>query len=381
MKTMLFALAIALLALPFNASAENKSCGHSGQRPCWIYEDFPPGCKPNLVVNRNNKCIHPKCGAHGQSPCSPVVRIPPCDWGLTLDLQGKCVTPKEATDPGRLEMLAEIQQCKSVVSILQGGKVPPELQPVFQEVKSKVGQIQTNLKSYEKQARDFAQKNAATYNEINRVAMILKKDANRLAAYRKLFQPDEICALKSASERVRQLRSLGLFPNLPGIHASKRYSEPRFVRVAEGEWQSLSLMWTDGLVLAAAGQGQAEIGLVINFDFGGKPVSGGPIAILSAGGAARAALEYIRSFRFSVAPRAELAHGMDIYVEVGGGAEIPGVPVEVGAGIEAVWSLSHPYPIGGGISLEGGLSLAPIHAGGGAAWHWLLLPKSLGGAL
>ena len=382
MKAILYALAMGLLAFASQASAENKNCGHSGQRPCLVFEDWVPGCKPNLLVNRKNVCVHPSCGAHGQSPCAPSVRVPPCDWGLTLDLQGKCVTPKEATDPKRLEMLAEIAQCKTAVSILQGRKVPPGFEPVVQELRSKAGQIQTNLKAYEKQARDYAQKNAATYKEINRVVMLLKNDANRLAAFRKLFHPDEICAPKPASERVRQLRSLGLLPDLRLIRASNGYSEPRLVRVAEGERQSLSLMFTDGLVLAFIPvQFQAVIGLVINFDFGGKPVSGGPIAILSVGGAVRAAFEQIISVRFSVAPRAELAHGSDIYVELGGGAEIPGVPVEFGGGIEATWSPGHPDPIGGAVSFEGGLSLAPVHLGAGMAWHWLLLPKSLGGAL
>ena len=383
MKKILLTLACALLVVPFHASAANKSCGNSGQRPCWIYEDFP-GCKPNLVVNRENVCVHPKCGAHGESPCALTVRANPCDWGLVLNLQGKCVSVKEAADPKQAEWLAEFAQCKYVVSLLQGGKIPPELQPVLGELKKGAAQVQARLASMERQAREFVQKDAATFKEVNRVVMILKNDASKLAAFRKLLVPDEICARRSFTERARQLSSLGLLPKLPGLHASNSYGEPRFISVAQNEPLAYMLVFSDGLVGAAAVQGEAEVGIALSWGPLDRPTSfrAGPIAILSVGGAARAAVERLPGVRFYVAPEAEFAQGMDGFITFGGGGDVAPF-VEIGIGVEVIWGDTQvrPYPTGGKLAVEGGLSLAPAFVGAGGSWHWILLPKSWGGAL
>lgn len=349
-----------------------RQCGKAGQRACAWYEQIPI-CNANLLESKG-KCYHPDCGRHGDTACVPSQRLQPCDWGLVINLSGKCLRPKEVIDDSALARKAETEYCKSVVSTLSSGKAPPALAPVIAPLQKAAADAKRAAASIGDKAKEFARRNATVYREFARISETAKKNAATAAKLRRLLAPDEFCAHRTYQERVNQFKDLGLWPEQQ-LKLATSDGEPRLFTVAAAETPHWLFAVGAEIDLNLVVDGKAA--LMFLWDISAMKV--GPVALLSIGGKTNVGAKgNWPILKLLHQPESEIGKGTDVYAEVGLDFEIAPC-VALGGFIQANFSNASFTGIGAGIG--SGAACIPADVGGGAEWHWVLLPSSgLGGA-
>jgi hypothetical protein len=365
--------ALAALALAFSIllptdSLAAKQCGSSGKRVCAWYEQVPV-CDLNLNI-KNGKCVHPDCGKHDERACTAKERLAqPCDWGLVPEpTKGICLKPKEILSPEAMKRKAQTEYCKSVLTAISSNNLPPELSVVIAPLRNAANDVSQRAAQLGQQARDYAKRNQGAYNQLAPISKALRRDAARFARLRQLFTPDEFCANRTYNERVNQMTALGLWPSVPIQLLARQEGAPRMFQAASGEERhhmlAIGLEYDWNPVL----EGKAAVAFLWDISAGKV----GPVVNLSAGVKSNLAVQLHAFVKWQYMQVSEIARGLEGHLE--GGFEIDVECVGGGAYVEFPFDGQHfdGVGVGGG----GGIGCLPIAIGGGADWHWVLLPSS-----
>ena len=206
-----------------------------GGGTCWTCPKEAPTRNFTERVDSARACVSANCGNDGGRPCLVTERVPSCDAALVEDIvKNKCVTEQVA-----------FQTCKATVNSLKAGKVPPQFQGLFGELKRKSKLVTpAELERHKKQAISFVDANRNAVPEVRRLCELMQSQKDKVDA---IFDADTLCSPAKLKQMVLGPAKALVTPNYKG-----------------------NFFLAHTIVVAGAWEVGAQAGLTLAMDFGMK---------------------------------------------------------------------------------------------------------------
>lgn len=193
-------------AMAGNAFCENKSAFPDpiDGGTCWTCPPLAPTRNLGMRVDSDKACVSAKCGMDGGRPCLVTERFPSCDAGLVEDIvRNACVTDAVA-----------FATCKATVSALKSGRIPPQLQPAFNQAQQRTRVITpVQLDEYKKRALGFVQAHQGAIPEIQRMYQLIQSQKGMID---ELFDESVLCSPSKLKAMVTGRAKALVTPNYRG---------------------------------------------------------------------------------------------------------------------------------------------------------------------